>query len=182
MTTDLDLLLHPVRIRIVHALAGGVTLTTSELCARLPDLAQATIYRHVRLLAEHDLILAVSERRVRGATERGYQLNVEAAHIDESDARRMTVEDHRHAFAVAVGVLMAEFNRYLDCAASSPSDDLVGYRQFPLWMSPDELRELINEVSTAVQRVGMNRPSGERRPYLISPIAFPLTDPASDEG
>ena len=181
MVTDLDLLLHPVRIRIVHALAGGVTLTTSELCAHLPDLAQATIYRHVRLLAEHDLIRAVTERRVRGATERGYQLNAGAAYIEESDARRMTVEDHRHAFAIAVGVLMAEFNRYLDCVGSSPSDDLVGYRQVPLWMSPDEFRDLIGEVSAAIRRVGTNGPSGERRPYLVSPIAFPLLEPAPDQ-
>ena len=30
-----ELLLHPVRLRIVHALSGGRTVTTAELCARL---------------------------------------------------------------------------------------------------------------------------------------------------
>ena len=177
---DLDLLLHPVRIRIVHALGGGATLTTSELCARLPDLAQATIYRHVRLLADHELIRVVGERRARGAIERRYRLNAKSARVDEDEARRMSIDDHRRAFAAAMAVLLAEFNGYLNRAGSHPSDDLVGYRQIPVWMSTSELRELIHEVSAAIQRLANNPPADDRRPYLVSPIVFPIAQPGSD--
>ena len=177
---DLDLLLHPVRIRIVHALGGGATLTTSELCARLLDLAQATIYRHVRLLADHGLIRVVGERRVRGAIERRYRLNTEAARVDEHEALRMSIDDHRRAFAAAVAVLLAEFNGYLNHAGSHPSNDLVGYRQIPVWMSESELRELIHEVSSAIQRLANNPRADDRRPYLISPIVFPVAESDPD--
>ena len=34
---------HPVRLRIVHALSGGRTLTTAQLCDRLPDVSLAVI-------------------------------------------------------------------------------------------------------------------------------------------
>ncbi len=43
------LLVHPVRLRIVHAMSGGRVLTTSDLCARLPDVPKATVYRYVGL-------------------------------------------------------------------------------------------------------------------------------------
>jgi len=48
----LDLLLHPVRLRIVHAMSGGRILTTSDLCTRLPDVPKTTVYRHVALLKD----------------------------------------------------------------------------------------------------------------------------------
>ncbi|MEV6871554.1 helix-turn-helix domain-containing protein [Amycolatopsis sp. NPDC051128] len=43
-----DLLLHPVRLRIVQALSGGRELTTTQLCAGLPDVSKVTVYRQVR--------------------------------------------------------------------------------------------------------------------------------------
>ena len=49
-TSRLALLLHPVRMRLVNALSAGRSLTTTELCARLPDLPKATVYRQVAQL------------------------------------------------------------------------------------------------------------------------------------
>jgi hypothetical protein len=41
----LALLLHPVRLRIVHAMSGGRILTIFGLCARLPDVPKTTARR-----------------------------------------------------------------------------------------------------------------------------------------
>ena len=62
----LELLAHPVRLRIVHAMRGGRTLTTAELGARLPDVSKAMLYRHVELLATGGVLEVAGERRVRG--------------------------------------------------------------------------------------------------------------------
>ncbi len=59
----LDLILHPVRLRIVHAMSGGRTRTTSELCTSLPDVPRTTLYRHVGLLAEAGVLEVVGEQR-----------------------------------------------------------------------------------------------------------------------
>ena len=64
-----ELLLHPVRLRIVHAVIDGEPFTTSDLCVRLPDVSQATIYRQVALLAAGGLVELDREDRVRGAVE-----------------------------------------------------------------------------------------------------------------
>ena len=50
--TGADLLLHPVRWRIVQAFLGDRTLTTAELHAELSDVPMASLYRHVGLLAD----------------------------------------------------------------------------------------------------------------------------------
>jgi hypothetical protein len=46
-----ELLLHPVRLRVVQALLGDRVLTTGDLHAELPDVPTASLYRHVAVLA-----------------------------------------------------------------------------------------------------------------------------------
>jgi DNA-binding transcriptional ArsR family regulator len=161
----LDLLLHPVRLRIVHALSGGRTRTTSDLCARLPDVSKATVYRHVALLAGAGLLEVAGERRVRGAVERRYRLHRARAVIDPEAAAAMSLADHRH-----------EFNAYLDRGHADPTADSVSYRQFPLWLNRDELAALVGEVRRAIVPRMANEPTPDRRPYLLSTILFPLED------
>jgi len=83
----LELLGHPVRLRIVHAMRGGRSLTTAQLCARLPDVSKAMVYRHVDLLAAGGVLEVAEERRVRGAVERHYRLCQDRASIDPRHGR-----------------------------------------------------------------------------------------------
>ncbi|MGW9174413.1 helix-turn-helix domain-containing protein [Streptomyces decoyicus] len=176
-----DLLLHPVRLRIVHAMTGGRTLTTAQLCALLADVSKATVYRHVALLADSGVLEVVAEQRVRGAVERRYRLRRERSVIDADTAASVSVEDHRRVFAVAMATLLAEFNAYLDRDGADPAADLVGYRQHALWLSSDELAELIGEMrAVLVSRMG-NEPSPERTRHLLSPILFPAEEPPAVE-
>src|SRR3712207_7243752 len=94
-----DLLLHPVRLRIVQAFLGDRTLTTADLRSELPDVPAATLYRHVGVLADAGVLAVVGERKVRGAAERSYRLELPAASVDEEDAAAITPEEHRRAFA-----------------------------------------------------------------------------------
>jgi hypothetical protein len=88
----------------------------------------------------------------------------------------MTLDEHRNAFAAAMAALVAEFNTYLDRANADPTEDKVGYRQIPLWLSKDEIAELISAVQgTVIAKMG-NQPAAERRLYLLSPILFPIEE------
>jgi DNA-binding transcriptional ArsR family regulator len=169
----LDLLLHPVRLRIVHAMSGGRILTTSDLCARLPDVPKTTLYRHVGLLAGAGLLEVAGEQRVHGAVERRYQLHQERAVIDRDAAAAMSLEEHRRLFAAAMAALLAEFNAYLDREHADPTADSVGYRQVPLWLNQDELAELISQIRSIIVSTMGNKPAPDRSPYLLSPILFP---------
>jgi len=173
----LDLLLHPVRIRIVHAMSGGRTRTTSDLCARLPDVPKTTVYRHVSLLAGAGLLEVAGEQRVHGAVERHYRLHRARAVIDRDAAASMSLEEHRHGFAAAMAALVAEFNSYLDREHADPTTDSVGYRQIPLWLSQDELAELISEIRSTIMPRMDNKPAPDRGLHLLSPILFPIEEP-----
>lgn len=169
----LTLLLHPVRLRIVHAMSGGRIRTVGDLCADLADVPRTTVYRHVRLLAEASVLEVVGEQRVHGAVERSYRLHPARKMIDRDVAASMSPEDHRAAFTTALGVLLSEFNAYLDREGADPFADSVGYTQSTYWLAPDELADLIKRVQAALLAHRGNGPAAGRRPYLLSPILFP---------
>jgi hypothetical protein len=79
-----------------------------------------------------------------------------------------------------MAVLIAEFNAYLDREGASPTADSVSYRQSTLWLNPDELTGLINELLTVLRPRLSNQPAPGRVPYLLSPILFP-TEPVSHD-
>ncbi|PZG18081.1 helix-turn-helix domain-containing protein [Nonomuraea aridisoli] len=170
----LELLGQPVRLRIVHALRGGRALTTSQLCERLPGVSKATVYRHIDLLAEGGILEVAEERRVRGAVERHYRLRGEHASIGMDTFAKMTADDHRRAFAVAMAALIAEFDAYLGHEGADPAADLVGYRQHAVWLSREELEELIAELRRAIVPRLAHEPAPGRARHLLSPILFPV--------
>ena len=172
-----DLILHPTRIRIVHALYDGRTLTTAQLCAQMPDVSKATMYRQVSLLADGGILEVAEEQRVHGTLERSYRLYRARAVIDANAAAAMSQEDHRRGFTAAMAALLAEFNTYLDREHADPFADSVSYRQFTFWLNEDEFAALIGEVSSALSSRMNNRPAPGRTRYLLSTILFPTEDP-----
>jgi DNA-binding transcriptional ArsR family regulator len=171
----LALLLHPVRLRLVHAMRTGGSLTTRELGARLPELPKATIYRQVERLARGGVLEVESERRVRGAVERRYRLVREAAAVSADDARSMTLEDHRRVFPGAMAALMADFDAYLDRPGADPFADQVSYRQYIVWLSPVERARFISELGRLLRTLTPNEANDDRAPYVMSTLFFPAT-------
>ena len=173
----LELLAHPVRLRIVHALRGDRTLTTAELCALLPDVSKAMVYRHVDLLASAGILEVAQERRVRGAVERLYRLRPDRATVTRRDQRgavaRRLLARVRHGARRADRRVQA----YLDREDADPSGDLVGFRQHAIWLSREELEQLIAELRQAIAPRLAYQPAPERGRYLLSPILFPVEPP-----
>ena len=58
-----ELVLHPVRLRIIQSLIGGRERTPQQIAEELPDVAQATLYRHLGRLAKAGLVKVVAERQ-----------------------------------------------------------------------------------------------------------------------
>ncbi|GAB2549295.1 helix-turn-helix domain-containing protein [Nocardia heshunensis] len=169
-----ELLAHPARLRIVHALRGDRTLTTGELCARLPDTSKATVYRHVDALTAAGILEVAEERRVRGAVERLYRLRSDRAAIPAEAATGLPADGYRSVFAMAMAVLVAEFDAYLAGENADPAADLVGFRQHALWLNREELEQLITDLRAVIVPRLDNQPAPGRDQYLLSPIHFPI--------
>jgi hypothetical protein len=64
---------------------------------------------------------------------------------------------------------VGKFNDYPDHEGSDPAADAVSYQQGTLWLSPDELAEMISEMLGALRARAANKPAPDRAPSLLSP-------------
>jgi len=173
----LDLLLHPVRLRIVYALSGDRVRTTAELCESLPDVPKPSVYRHVALLVEGGVVEVADEQRVRGAVERYYRLRRDRPRLDADSGKSMTLEEHRAGFAAAMAAMHAEFNAYLERPGADPYADRIGYRQGVFWLTDEEFTDLAQQMQDVVAPMAANEPGPGRHPRLISLVQFPAAEP-----
>jgi len=174
--TSADLLLHPVRLRIVQAFLGDRALTTSDLRSELPDIPPASLYRHVARLVDAGVLTVVSERRVRGAVERTYVLRVAAASINLDEVETMSREDHRQAFMAFVAGLLSDVDRYLDREDFDPVRDGAGYRLAGLWLDDAEFAEFIRDLVRVIQPRLANAAKPGRRRRILGTVMLPGED------
>lgn len=174
--TSADLLLHPVRLRILRAFLGDRALTTSELQTELSDVPVASLYRHVARLVDGGVLTVVAERRVRGALERTYVLRPAAASVSLDDVAKMTPDEHRQMFLAFVAGLIGDFDRYLARGDIDLLRDGVSYGMSGMWLDDAELRELSRELITALQPRLANAPKPGRRRWILGTVVLPGTD------
>lgn len=177
--TSADLLLHPVRLRIVQAFLGDRALTTSQLRDELADVPPATLYRHVALLVDAGVLSVVAERRVRGAVQRTYVLRVAAATINLDELDKMSRDDHRQAFTAFVAGLLADFDRYLSRDEIDLLRDGVGFRMAGVWLDDTELAELVRELARVLQPRLANAPKPGRRRRILGGVLLPGEEPTA---
>src|SRR5579862_8120080 len=107
-----DALVHPIRLRIVMALIEK-RLTTRQIAAILPDVAQASLYRHIRKLSATGILRVVDETPVRGVVEKVYALAESAGTVSEDDLKQMSKEEHIHLFAAFTTSLLTQFRNFV---------------------------------------------------------------------
>jgi AcrR family transcriptional regulator len=171
--TTADLLLHPVRLRIVQAFLGDRALTTGELAAELSDVPTASLYRHVARLVDAGVLAVVAEHRVRGAVRRTYVLRPTAATISQDQVASMSVEDMRHAFMAFVAGLLADVDRYLAHDGVDPVRDGASFRLAGLWLDDAELADVLRELTRVLQPAAANPPRPGRKRRILATVLLP---------
>lgn len=168
-----DLLLHPVRLRIVKLFLDGRQLTTSEVAAEIDDVPAASIYRHIARLASGGVLAVVSERRVRGAVERIYAIRWEGARLDPDEIARMTPEEHGQAFMAYVAGMLADADRYLASGQVDPLIDGADYRAGALWLTNEEYAAFLQELAVVIQPHLQHGPGEGRSRRLLYGVVLP---------
>src|ERR1700728_534486 len=176
-----DLLLHPVRLRIVKAFLGDRALTAKQLAAELPDVPAGSIYRHVARLTEAGVLQVVAERRVRATTERTYTMRLYAAQMQPGEIAAMTLDEHLNAFLAYVAGLLADFDRYFATQPEDPVKDGAGYRVEAMCLTDAELAQYLQELAGISQPRLANAPGKGRRRRMLYTVLLPAPETQSDE-
>lgn len=169
-----DVILHPVRLRILQRFIGGKKLTAKELRQAFDTtIPQATLYRHLDALVKAEVLAVIEENPVRGTVEKVYALNEAAANVGQQDLAEATKEDHMQYFTMFMTQLLSNFEEYLEQGDIDLERDGVGYRQAAFYLTDEEFRSFMGELNQVFLKAAENKPSLARKKRLFSTIVMP---------
>lgn len=164
--------MHPLRFRIVTEFLGGRELAPGDVAAAMPDVPQATLYRHFNRLVEAGILVQAGERRGRGAVERRYHLDESARYLPEDEVRSMSAPLAQQYFGTFAGSLLGDFERY----TAQPfllRDDGTRFRKLRLHCNDDEYAEFRARLDALVGEYERLSPREDRRARIFSDICIP---------
>ncbi|GFN30048.1 helix-turn-helix domain-containing protein [Paenibacillus xylaniclasticus] len=167
-----DLILNPIRMRIIQALLSD-NRTTLQLAERLPSVPQATLYRHLNTLLKAGLIHVVEERRVRGTKEKVYALAANAAELTPDDVTEASSAKHMELFLKFVASLLGDFGAYVNQEKYNLKEDGISFRKVELYLTDEEYIGLLTEQRERMKQYADNGPSDGRRLRMISTVVIP---------
>jgi DNA-binding transcriptional ArsR family regulator len=167
-----DLLLHPVRLRIILATAGR-QVTAQQLATELPDVPQATLYRNINTLADAGILNVVEERRVRNTLEKTYALPEQDLRLSKEDLENAEPEDYVRMFTQYLGLQLGYYVRYIQHGDVDFARDNVVFHMFPVYLSKEERQELEQAINALLLPYAKNKPTPERQRSIIGLSSLP---------
>ncbi|MFE6074132.1 helix-turn-helix domain-containing protein [Paenibacillus sp. NPDC057886] len=170
----MDLLLHPVRMRIVQKLLLGKPLTIAQIAEMLGDIPQATLYRHMKLLLDQHHIEVVETRKVAGTEERFFMVKSDSLEISEDEVELTAPEDHVQHFSVYHANLFQHVTSYL--TNNSPQDykqEGFAYWNTPLHLTDTEFQELTQTIQASIEKAFQNEKTPDRSTRTFAGMFIP---------
>lgn len=157
-----EVVLNPVRQRIFQYLLIHETGTVKEIRKALPDVPSASLYRHMKILTDHSIIMVVGENRIRGTVESVYQLNKSALQIDDANGE---------AVQTALLGFCASFAKYFASGHANPKKDMLLLTTCTLTLTDEEFMGFLSEINQIAVKyidIGIKEGSKTRQITLIS--------------
>jgi DNA-binding transcriptional ArsR family regulator len=159
-------------MRIITAVSGR-QLTTRELLKAIPEVPQATVYRHVRALLKGGVLEVVEQRKIRGVEERIFRMKAPPS-VTRRDLKGKTNADLEQMGMVFVSGLLSDIRRYL-CGKkkADPFRDGVQLNKVTLHLSNAELAKLNGEVMGLILAAVKIKPGAGRKGRIFSYSIIP---------
>lgn len=157
-----EVVMNPVRQRIFQYFLLHETGTVKDIKKALPDVPSASLYRHVKILADSAILTVVGENRIRGTVESIYRLNKSAMSAGEESG---------NAVQMSLLSICAAFAKYFSGGNADPERDMLLFTNCTLLLTDGEFSDFlseINEVALKYMKVEAKADSKTRQITLIS--------------
>lgn len=162
------LVLNPARLRILQYIRLHGSVRTSDIVKYLNDIPRATVYHHVKILEENNMIEVVKENRVRGTIEKVYALKEYTSSIEGETFVALSTAFH-------VG-LMQEMNEYFSRKDQDHKKDNVFFSSALLYMSDNEYESLLKNMADLLKPYIEQKPKSNLKLRKLSIISSPPVD------
>lgn len=177
MRNKAEVLMHPVRMKILQSLIKNKEegISTLEMITIIKDVPQATLYRHIQILMEENIIKIVKERKVRSVTEKFYALNEDAARLNQEDWKFLAKEQKLNYISYYQLVLLSQYQHYLTSLEEKKStEDTATFSFVELTLSDKQFSDFQNDLnSLMIKYYDMSNINGQTKTIAINIIPKP---------
>ncbi|MCJ0223138.1 helix-turn-helix domain-containing protein [Clostridioides difficile] len=159
------LILNPARLRILQYIRLHGSVRTSDIVKYLNDIPRATVYHHVKILEENNMIEVIEENRVRGTIEKVYALKEYTTSMEGETFVALST-----AFYVG---LMQEMNEYFSRKEQDHKKDNVFFSSALLYMSDNEYENLLKSIADLLKPYIEQKPKSNLKLRKLSIISSP---------
>lgn len=179
-TPRMKTLIHPVRLQIIWTLIGR-EMTPQEIARLMPEVSQASLYRHLQKLVQIGALEVVRETPIRGTVEKVYRVVEQNINVPMEEFQNATREEHIHHFSTFLTSLLPIYRAYVMKEEPERISQLVTYRTATLNLTPEEYEVLRQKIRSTLQELDHNPPHDGTRRIFVSMTLFPETPEAECE-
>ncbi|MDD6039423.1 MAG: helix-turn-helix domain-containing protein [bacterium] len=158
--------MNSTRQRIIQVIMIKKEATSTEIGEELPDIPRASLYRHIKVLLDAEVIVVVKEEIKRGSAEKTYAIATQMPYEDSK-------EEYNSLMQSALLGLQGEFHRYFNGDNPNPQRDLLTVGSASLMMSDAEMMEFITAYGQLIQKYMQNKPMEGRKLRKVTLISSP---------
>lgn len=158
--------INSTRQRIMQVMMVKKEATSAEIGEELPDIPRASLYRHIKVLLDAEIIVVVKEEAKRGSIEKTYAIAPQKPYED-------TNEEYNSLIQSALMGLQGEFHRYFHGENPDPQRDLLTLGSASLLMSDEEMMEFLTSYGQLIQKYLQNKPLGSRKVRKVTLVVSP---------
>ncbi len=165
-----DLILHPVRMKVLHTLSSGRRRTVQQIAEKLPEVPQATLYRHLKKLLDGKIIEVVEENQVRGTIEKVYALPKNNEVLSREEVLKAGPDEHLDYFIKFMANVLMDFEAYIRQPNYDFQKDMVSFRTASLYASDEEYSEFISKYVELITPLLQNEETADRKKRIVTNI------------
>src|SRR6185312_11184960 len=129
-----------------------------------------SLYRHVRLLAENQILQAVDTVRVHGALTQVFAVAPGQTRIGPGDVAGATRADHLRYFTTFLHTLAESFRITLEQDEAAVDMAMVRSLMEPLYLSPEEFDAFVRALHAFLTPWREKTPGGPRRRLIFAHV------------
>ena len=162
-----EVVMNPIRQRIFQYFLLHETGTVKELKKALSDIPNASLYRHIKILVDHSILIVVGENRIRGTVESVYRLNKDAL---------ATEDESGNAVQMSLLSICASFARYFAGGNADPKRDMLLLTNCTLLLTDEEFSGFLSEINEIALRYMKAEAVESSRTRQITLISAPTNE------
>jgi len=148
-------------------------MTAKKLLEKFPDIAQPTLYRHLKAMLDDGILKVTGEKHIRGAVEKSYSVNMDmgldiARIVEENDGK-----GYFQLFTQYITGVMGEFKAYTETKDIDILNDGSAFTAAPIFATQEEIIEAMTKIGEIIMPLVTNEQTPERRLHNFHIILTP---------